>query len=415
MFAIRLGGSIFNDAVVNVGRRNNYREAAPAASRSVIGLRGGKEVVAALPARLCFLTAGVLTMLVGCSTSRWTAAPNDLPANDRAQPFTRNGQYLYVANYGNGFGALVTVYAPLSTTMVRVLKPSDAYYSTFEAPCALALDSSKNLYVGWKFRNVFAFHRGTTTVARSIDTGTRPHCSLALDASGNLYLTNLPDYYYTNGSVTVYAPSGTKPAATITNGIDQPNALAVDAAENLYVSNAGSNTVTVYSLGATTAKITIAKGIASPRALAIDPKTGDLYVANDGIWDRNRFVRSSIAVYAAGSTTPSRTISTGIDAPDALTIDAKGNLYVANDPPLSSAPGSLSVYAADSARPVRTILNGIDKPTAVVVDGAGNVYVANGRAHALGSVAEYTSGSTVPARTIVTDVYDPTSLVLSSQ
>lgn len=92
--------------------------------------------------------------------------------------------------------------------------------------------------------------------------------------------------------------------------------------------------------------------------------------------------------------------------------DSSGNLFVANDPPLTAAAGSVTVYATGTGHLLRTITKGIDKPTALAFDRSGNLYVANAHGLELGSVTVYAPGKSTPAHTITAYVQGPVALGL---
>ncbi len=108
--------------------------------------------------------------------------------------------------------------------------------------------------------------------------------------------------------MTVYAANATNnapPTVTISGvatGLAEPEALAFDAAGNIYVSNGMGNSVTVYSAGAsgnatpTKTIIGAATGLSTPNGIALDAldAAGNLYVANES--------GGSVTVYPAGAT-----------------------------------------------------------------------------------------------------------------
>ena len=99
---------------------------------------------------------------------------------------------------------------------------------------------------------------------------------------------------------------------------------------------------------------TITDGIDSPQAMA-SGKNGLLFVANYGY-----FKKGSVAVYSPGMKLV-RTITAGIRNPDALAVDQSGDVYVAN---YAYAKGhdSITVYTPDGSRLVRTIPEKLSGP-----------------------------------------------------
>src|SRR5690349_1296108 len=164
---------------------------------------------------------------------------------------------------------------------------------------------------------------------------------LAFTATATGRVAGKPLYVANVGnSVTVYAPGASgnaTPTATIaggSTGLNQPGAIALDGAGNIYVANElgfSSNSVTVYAAGASgnaTPTATIAgsnTGLSVPVVIAVDG-AGKIYVTNFG--------NNSITVYAAGASgnaTPTATIAggnTGLSGPVGIALDGAGNIYV---------------------------------------------------------------------------------------
>jgi len=232
-----------------------------------------------------------------------------------------------------------------------------------------------------------------------------------------------------NNTITIYAAGAScnaTPVSTISGsntGLQGPTFTALDAAGQLYVSNAG-NTITVYAAGATgnaTPTATIAgsnTGLSDPSGIALDA-AGRLYVANSLNCDINGCFDASITVYAAGATgnaTPTVTIhgsNTGLDNPAGIALDAAGRLYVRN------APG-ITVYAAGAtgnAAPIATIQGSPTGlfPAGIALDAAGRLYVANphpgGVGPSSGSIAVYAAGAIGNATPIATIEGSNTGLI----
>lgn len=119
------------------------------------------------------------------------------------------------------------------------------------------------------------------------------------DAGGYLAVAE-----YGSDRVGIFPPNSTAPSAEITDGINRPNALAVDAKNDLYVaSSGGEHQVTVYDDNASTPTRTIK---VSWPALLVVASDGDLYV--------ERRYGLPIAVVKPGRSEPS--LSIPIDGSD---------------------------------------------------------------------------------------------------
>jgi 6-phosphogluconolactonase (cycloisomerase 2 family) len=238
---------------------------------------------------------------------------------------------LFVANYGLNS---VTVYKPEGRLPLRTLTKGVV------RPLALAVSHTNDVYVGSE-NTVSIFKNGRQNGFKRIHARTN---SIAFDASNNAYIA-------VNGAINVYPPDGTQPVRTITETVDYPSALAVDASGNLYSGNFESNTcgnVTVYDAATGTLENTITDGICGASAFAFD-SMGNVYVANR---------RGAVTVYAAGTDTLIETITKGVGNPIALAIDSSNNLYVAN----YANFGSISVYPLNHKSPSQVLTKDISYP-----------------------------------------------------
>jgi hypothetical protein len=95
--------------------------------------------------------------------------------------------------------------------------------------------------------------------------------------------------------------------------------------------------------------------------------------------------------------TPAYTIDIGKGtAPEGITTDEAGNLYVTN-----TKNNEVEIFALGAKSPSRTITSGLNGPQDVAVDASGNLYVSNQPGVGSGSdyIVEYPSGSSSPSFT----------------
>jgi hypothetical protein len=128
---------------------------------------------------------------------------------------------------------------------------------------------------------------------------------------------------FESNSVTLYSPFvQPKLLATITDGIVYPGGLWVDRAGTLYVANEGTGTmggtVTEYPPGKVSPSLTLSNGLYNPVAVAVD-RFGAVFVSN---------LQCCVVVFPPGQTTPSASI--GFQLPWGVTVDGAGNLFVAD-------------------------------------------------------------------------------------
>jgi hypothetical protein len=134
-----------------------------------------------------------------------------------------------------------------------------------------------------------------------------------------------------------------------------------------------------------------------------------------------------IEVFATGSTTLNRTISSGAStfsssfyAPSGVWVDSLGLLYVAGQNASVSVFAPAATGAATPYRFIQGSLTQITNPTGIAVDGSGNIYVANGTA-TTGSVLVFgpsATGNVAPTRVITgtntTPLINPTGISLDA-
>ena len=185
-----------------------------------------------------------------------------------------------------------------------------------------------------------------------------------------------------------------QPLGKITDGIDMPTALAVDAAGDLYVANSnashGTADVAVYRPGALHPFRMIRSDQGIPRVVAVGAD-GTLAIG----YDPPLFTPGTLVVYDKGSLTPTRTISVPLNNEDVVTliglsIDASDNLALS----VGRYPhgGQLLKFAPGSMQGVDV---GIAPGSGGGFDALGNFYTSYGTL-----IGVFAPGATQPFRTI---------------
>jgi serine/threonine-protein kinase len=267
--------------------------------------------------------------------------------------------------------------------------------------------AAKELYVALLQGNaVYVYEPGDNSPMRKITQGINEPIALAQDAAGNLYVANGGELgHHYKGSITMYPPGSDKPALTITAGLGELNAIAVDAAGDVFAANRDAYSVYEYAAGTNKIARAITAGIVAPIALAVD-SAGYLYVSN-----------CQRCVYAAPNATLTiyspkvfhllHTIAySWRHGPGEMQFDNGGNLYVV-------AGVGIEVYAPHSTKRLRAIAGAAGT---FCLDAANDVYSGQSKyVNGGGHVLVYLAGAKTPSYTIAKGIYDPTGLVTDSR
>lgn len=250
-------------------------------------------------------------------------------------------------------------------------------------------------------------------------SGSRP---LSTGISGEIYVENAETP--PNGDLTwtsVYAPGTLKLLRRIPGNNDGDNSgIGFDSKGNFYWEDDINSTISVVAPNKTTPSYVITDGVYSPEALVLDGKN-DLWVANYP-QDQNPYGAAFVSYYHSATATPTKILRKGLlTIPSRLALDSAGDLYVLNQGSYAAPGGNgdITVYAQGATRPFRTITQGVAGPSDMILGSDGKLYVANegvyGRVSYQSSVTIYASGAISPASTITDGVTIPTALALDGK
>ncbi|MDB5086069.1 MAG: repeat-containing protein [Mucilaginibacter sp.] len=232
-----------------------------------------------------------------------------------------------------------------------------ALNAEFYGPNGIAVDGQGNVFIADFGNNVIrkitaagvvSTFAGNGTAGYINGTGTSSEfnnpAGIAIDASGTIYVAdhsnNVIRKITSAGVVTTLAgfkTGGYINATGAAAAFDNPNGVAVDAAGNVYVADQGNSAIRkITSAGVVT---TIAGGptqtdlINYPAGIALDTQ-GNIYIADEGGRIMECTTANVLYILAGSLNTPGFVNGAGTAAlfnnPQALTVDASGNIYVAD-------------------------------------------------------------------------------------
>lgn len=302
--------------------------------------------------------ASILLLATGCGSSTNSPVPGPsftlyAVQNDNQSSTVGNSVLEFPANVSGSIAATNSVTVPMQTG-----------YD------AVAVDTAGNLYVSasvttfptlYEILVYAAGATGSTTPARTITSSSFSTfiSSIAVDSTGDVYALS-------GNSISVFATDAAAnaiPVRQIAGTLTQLNsasAIAVDAAQNIYVANAQANDILVFS-STETGNVSpagvltgTATEIGSPSGVAVD-SSGDLYVASYNQPSNSSLVLE-FAPGATGNAAPSKMLTAiAADTLGGLAVDALDNLYVC-----TAASGQLAIAVYSSGEtgsniPVKTI------------------------------------------------------------
>jgi sugar lactone lactonase YvrE len=334
---------------------------------------------------------------------------------------------------GTGYGSVITFTTSASLTAITTTVSTFAGNGTagyvdaggtgaqFNYPTGVTVDASGNLYVSDTHNSIIreitpaglaSTFAGTPTIGYSdgpvataqfyAPTGS------AFDRQGNLYVADFGNNVIRKitpaGTVSTYAGNGRAgyyngaadsshlKSATDTMALfNNPQAVAVDAAGNVYVADRGNNLIrkilptgrVITMAGTRTAGYVDATNVLAsfnnPTGVAVDA-SGNVYVADQGNSAIRKITPADVVSTIAGGTLQ-RTL---LNFPSGITIDKTGNLYIVDESGrvfeyttanvLYNLAGTINAAGFVNSTGTSALFS---NPQGIAIDASGNIYVAD--------------------------------------
>ena len=268
---------------------------------------------------------------------------------------------------------------------------------------------------------VTIYAAGQHKIVRQIVHGLFDPIHLALDGAGTLYVLDQSEAGPEGVAISEY-DRGSEKLSRRLEGFYWITDFVLDGSNELYAADCNrcvdsgdqgakqaQDKIFVYEPKKTKPSRAIVNGVNQPLVLSLDA-AGNLYVANAG----NGLKKATVTVYAPGSGKLKRTIRTPGTYPDAMTVDRAGDVYVNEGGAFAM---EVREFARGSGRVLRTIRDGIDTPLVLLTDAKGTLYVANwpGSPSRAGWISVYAPGATKPKYEISKGISGPIALALDAR
>ena len=285
--------------------------------------------------------------------------------------------------------------------------------------------------------NNFATYRGDGGPALAARLN-RP-VGVAADSKGNLYFTDTGNHRIRcvrpDGSISTVAGSGEAGfrgdgGLATQASLNTPTYLAVDAFDNVYVSDTGNQRVRVFVPGGAIQTVggtgrnefsgdgglALQTSLAAPSGLALD-REGNIYVAERGQNRVRRFAPGGRIATVAGSSIRGNSgdgqdgLSARLNSPGAIAVDGQGTLYIAD-----IGNQSIRIVEPVSGK-IRTLLRDLLHPEGLAVSANGTLWFTESQRHRVQQINLSGDVSIVAGRTgengFNADSGDATALTLN--
>jgi len=340
------------------------------------------------------------TLVAGSDSAGYVNGAGDIARFNRPFGLTidQSGN-LFVADQGNSLirmitpGNIVSTYA--GTYAVQGAANGVDSLASFNRAFGVAADGSGNVYVADAGNNVIRLISPLGMVSTFAGTGIPGSADgkdtatfdspmgVATDQAGNVYVADYENHLIRKitpaGSVSTVAGKAGIPG--FADGVDTvarfdlPEALAIDAAGNIYVADAGNDAIRKITPDGTVSTLAgngspgkangsgKSASFNSPFGIAVDG-SGNVYVADSGNNLIRKVTPDGTVTTFAGSGLRGAGNGTGatssFNTPAGLAIDAAGNIYVAdegnNQVRKITAAGAVTIFAAKNPKTAGALL-----------------------------------------------------------
>jgi len=298
----------------------------------------------------------------------------------------------YIAGTGTGpLAAFATTNSQgdyIPSNQISLTPPSGGFVN----PTGVTVDAAGNVFVAdWSNQAVYEIP-ATGGTTRQLGGRLTDAAGVAVDGAGNTFIAQGAD-----GVSEIVAVNGSIPATPTINSLGMghinagrfyyPVGVAVDGSGNVFVADEGTangSSQAVYEIEAVNGSVsssstlrTLGSGFNRPTGVAVDA-AGNVFVANAGVSGSGAAVYEIEAVNGSipASNPTIKTLGSGFVGPTGVAVDAAGNVFVADSAVYEIEAVNGSIPANDPT--IKTLGSGPFARGVVALAGNGNVFVGNG-------------------------------------
>jgi len=320
--------------------------------------------------------AGSNSVVLAASTptSSWTASSNatwlHLSAANQGGTGSANVIFSYDANSGPTrvgtltIAGLTLTITQAGSTYVRAAGPVTKLGSTnnnFNMPWGVDVDSAGNVYIADQLNNAIKeWIAASNTVITLVSNGLNQPSGVSVDRSGNVIITDGK-----NNAIKKWIATSHNVVTVVSNGLNNPYHTAVDGAGNIYIADFNNGDIKEW-LAANSNLITLVSStnLSGPTKVSLDAAT-NLYISD-------YFHNEVKELISTNSNLVSLFSPLSGQGPNAAVCDGGGNLFVADE-----GNYDIEEWSAASRTLSTLISSGLNTPQDLALDAAGDIFIAD--------------------------------------
>jgi YVTN family beta-propeller protein len=232
-----------------------------------------------------------------------------------------------------------------------------------------------------------------TSLSALIASGLKNPQGVAVDSQENVYIADTG-----HNAIKEWNPSTQQTATLISSGLNAPSAIAVDTQGNVYIADTKNNAIKEWNAATGMVVALVSSGLSGPSGVAVDGQ-GNVYFSDTS--------NNAIKEWVAASQQVVTLVSANLNGPRGVAVDLLGNVYFAD-----TKNNAVKEWNAANQSVSELVSAGLNSPSGVAVDGEGNVYIIDTGNNAL---KQWSPASQQVTTLLSAALKSPTGLAIDGQ